>query len=61
MVRIWLIKLLGVIIRFREEPVVIMGDIESMFLQVLIPEYDCSLLRFLWWANHDIRDTVEDF
>ena len=54
-------QIVGVIIRFREEPVVIMGDIESMFLQVLIPEYDCSLLRFLWWANHDIRDTVEDF
>ena len=51
----------GVIIRFREEPVVIMGDIESMFHQVLVPEYDRSLSRFLWWANHDIRGTVEDF
>ena len=48
-------------IRFRGEPVVIMGDIESMFLQVLVPVYDCSLLRFLWWANHGIMGTVEDF
>ena len=48
-------------IRFHEEPVVIMGDIESMFFQVLVPVYDCSLLRFLWWANHGIMGTVEDF
>ena len=41
-------QIVGVIIRFREELVVIMGDIKSMFHQVLIPEYDCSLLRFLW-------------
>ena len=37
----------GVIIRFHEELVVIMGDTES-FHQVLVPEYDCSLLRFSW-------------
>ena len=54
-------QIVGVIIRFCEESVVIMGDIESMFHQVLVPEYDRSLLRFLWWANHDIRGTVEDF
>ena len=38
-----------------------MGDKESIFHQVLVPEYNCSLLRFLWWENHDIRATVEDF
>ena len=41
-------QIVGMIIRFHEEP---MGDIESMFHQVLVPEYDRSLLRFLWWAN----------
>ena len=50
-------QIVGVIIRFCEEPVVIMGDIESMIHQV----FDCCLLRFLWWANHDISGTVEDF
>ena len=54
-------QIVGVIIRFREEPVVLMGDIESMFHQVLVPEYDRSLLRLLWLASHDIRGTVEDF
>ena len=27
----------------------------------MVPEYDCSLLRFLWWTNHNISDTVENF
>ena len=54
-------QIFGVIIKFREEPVVIMGDIESMFHEVLVAEYVRSLIRFLWWAKHDIRGTVEDF
>ena len=36
--------------RFGEEPVVIMGDIESTFQQVLVPEYD-----------HGISGTVGGF
>ena len=32
-------KIVGVIIRFRGEPVAIMGDIESMFHQVSVPKY----------------------
>ena len=41
-------QIVWVVIRYLEEAVVRMGDIESMFHQVLVPEYDCSLLRFLW-------------
>lgn len=41
-------SLLGVLLRFRQCPVAISGDIKSMFHQVrLLPE-DRSLLRFLW-------------
>ena len=41
-------QIVGVLTRFCEEPVVIMGDIESMFHQEMVPREDRSLLRFLF-------------
>ena len=40
--------LIGTIFRFREETIALTADIESMFLQVQVPEQDRSCLRFLW-------------
>ena len=40
--------LIGSIIRFREGPIGLTPDIESMFLQVQFPEQNRSCLRFLW-------------
>ena len=40
--------LIGTIFRFREEPRALTADIESMFLQVQVPDRDKSCLRFLW-------------
>ena len=40
--------LIGTIFRFRERPIALTTDIESMFLQVHVPEQDRSCLRFLW-------------
>ena len=40
--------LIGTIFRFREGPIALTADIESMFLQVQIPEQDRSCLKFLW-------------
>ena len=40
--------LIGTIFRFREGPIALTEDIESMFLQVQVPERDKSCLRFLW-------------
>ena len=40
--------LIGTIFRFREGPIALTTDIESMFLQVQVPERDKSCLRFLW-------------
>ena len=39
---------IGTIFRFREGPIALTADIESMFLQVQVPEQDRSCLRFLW-------------
>ena len=38
----------GTIFRNREGPIALRADIESMFLQVQVPEQDRSALRFLW-------------
>ena len=48
-------SLIGVVTRFRKEPVVIMADTESMFHQVQVPPDDRDLLRFLWWPEGDMQ------
>jgi hypothetical protein len=40
--------LIGVLLRFRQFPVPISGDIEKMYHQVLVPKQQQSLFRFLW-------------
>ncbi len=50
-------SLLGVLVRFRQEPVAFMGDIKSMFYQVKVPEEYRDFLWFLWWpeGNTDLE------
>ena len=47
-------QITGVLIRFRQEPIAIMADIESMFYQVRVPEKHQNVLRFLWWENNNL-------
>ncbi len=54
-------SLIGVVSRFRKEPVVIMADVESMFHQVRVPAEDADLLRFLWWPDGDLNQDLVDF
>ena len=44
-------SLVGVLLRFREENVALVGDIESMFHQVKVRPEDQDSLRFLWWSG----------
>ena len=44
-------QITGVLLQFREEQLVVMGDIEAMFCQVKFPDDQCSFLRFLWWED----------
>ena len=46
-------KLIGVILRFRQDRVAAMGDVEAMYHQVrVIPEHR-YVLRFMWWPGGD--------
>ena len=47
-------KLIGILLRFREHPIAIMADVESMFHQVKVSPEDCGALRFLWWPDGDM-------
>ena len=44
-------QLLGVLLRFRQETIALMADIEGMFNQVRVNKADRDVLRFLWWNN----------
>ncbi len=53
--------LIGVLLRFRQEPVAMMADIESMFYQVRIPDTDANMLRFLWWPGGKLNVEAEEY
>lgn len=44
-------NLVGVLIRFRQDRIAIVSDIESMFYRVRVAKEDCDMLRFYWWAD----------
>ena len=47
-------QMVGVFLRFRKENVPIIGDLESMYCQVRVPEHQRRYLRFLFWPNGDL-------
>lgn len=49
----------GVLLRFRQYPYPISGDIEKMYHQVLVPQHQQSLLRFLWNESGDASEPKE--
>ena len=51
-------QIVGVLLRFRQEPITVTGDIEAMFHQVKIPEKQRNYLRFLWWKDTDLDKDV---
>ena len=50
-------SLIRVRLRFRQESVAFMADIEGMFHQVWVTPSDRDVLRFLWWAEDDPEGT----
>ena len=53
--------LVGVLIRFRENPVALMADVESMCHQVRVTSNDYDALRFLCWSQNDLNVEPQEF
>ena len=54
-------SLIGVLLRFRQEPVAVMADVEAMFHQVRVDPAHVSCLRFLWYLGGDIIKDPEEY
>ena len=54
-------QIVSILIRFCEEKVAVMADVESMYYQVHVPENQQTYLKFLWWENHDIECHPQEF
>ena len=52
-------SLLGVLLRFRQDPVGLVADIEGMFNEVKVPPEDADALRFLWWEDSKLERPSE--
>ena len=48
-------SMVGVLIRFREDPIAIMGDIEKIFHKFKVNEEHRDYLRFLWWESGNLE------
>ena len=53
-------NLTGVLLRFRQETVALMADVEKMFHQVKVEPSHCDALCFLWWEEGDLTKRVVD-
>jgi len=54
-------SIVGVLMRFRQEPVAMVADIEAMFHQVKVSESDRNALRFLWWPDGDTGQDPSEY
>ncbi len=53
-------SLIGVLLRFRQEPVAFMTDVWAMFYQVRVTDEDKDFLGFLWRPDVEVtRDIIE--
>jgi len=48
-------SIVGVLSRFREDPVALAADLECMFHQVRVPPADRDAFRFLWWPDSNLN------
>ena len=53
--------LIGVLTRFRENPVAFMADVQAMFYQVRVPPEHYTFLRFFWWPGGDLHQPMKEY
>ena len=53
-------QLVGVLARFRREPVAYSADLEACFHQIHIPPSQRRYFCFLWWRDGDITQPIEE-
>ncbi len=51
-------SIVGVLLRFRHEPIAITADIEQMFHGFIVREDHRNFLRFLWFKNNDMSESM---
>lgn len=54
-------NLFGVLLRFRQQKIAIMADIECMYYQIYVNKEHRDLLRFLWYPNEDYSKEPKEF
>lgn len=54
-------SLIGVLTRFRQEPIAFTADIEAMYHQVRVPDDNADLQRFLWWPAGDLNRDIAEY
>ena len=53
-------QIIGVLLTFREEQIVVIGDVEAMCHQVKMPENQRCFLRFLGWKDSESSKIIAD-
>ena len=51
-------KLVGVLLRFRQGLIAVMGDIKAMYHQVRVSPVHRKFLKFLWWKDYNIENEL---
>ena len=54
-------QIVGVLMKFREERIAIMADVEAMYYQVCVPENQQTYLKFLWWEEHNLKSDPKEY
>lgn len=54
-------SLLGVLMRFRREPIAIMTDVRQMFYCFRVKDEHKDYLRFLWYRRNDPNGELVDY